>query len=65
MGGAALCLAGALTAKRGLRGFAVGQACGAAGAAAGFVGRWAVCSKWPQAGGGEAERGRVASRAEV
>ena len=31
----------------------------------GFVGGRAGCSKWPQAGSGEAERGRVASRAEV
>ena len=57
MGGAALCLAGDLRVKRGFHGFAVGQACGDAGAAAGFAGKGADCSKWPQASGGEAERG--------
>ena len=64
-GGAVLCLTGALEAKRGFRGFAVGQARGAGGAVAGFVDKRAYCFVWPQASGGEAERGWVASRAKV
>ena len=65
MGGAASCGRGGLRPSGVCGGLRLAKVCGAAGAAAGFVGGRADCSKWSQAGGGEAERGRVASRAEV